>query len=178
MAKIGLKNLYYAVITVGTNDTETYGTPVKIGEAVSVDVNPTTETATLYGDDMAVATDTQMREVSVTIETTDLSLSAQAALLGHTYDETKKELSAKGDDEAPYVGIAFESKMHNGKIRCVKLMKGKFSPTQETTNTKGEQLQYQVPSLTGTFVVDTSGVWKKVKEFDKGADTSTWYSTF
>ena len=176
MAKIGLKNLYYAVITEGTNGAETYGTMKKIGEAVSVDVNPTTDTVTLYGDDMSVATDTQMREVSVTIETTDISLEYQAELLGHTYSDGT--LTAKGDDEAPYVGIAFESKMHGGKIRCVKLAKGKFAPTQETTNTKGEQLQYQVPSLTGTFVSRADGVWKKVKDYDKGSSTADWYASF
>lgn len=176
MAKIGLKNLYYAVITIGANGKETYGEMKKIGNAVSVDVNPTTDTATLYGDDMSIATETQMRDVSVTIETSDIPLEDQAALLGHTYNEGT--LTAKGDDDAPYVGLAFESKMHSGGIRCVKLAKGKFAPTQETTNTKGESLQYQVPSLTGTFVSRADGVWKLVKEFAKGASTDEWYTKF
>ena len=88
MAQIGLKNLYYSVITIGTGGAETYATPKKIGNAVSVDISPSIQTTSLYGDDMAVATDVSLQEVRVTIETTDIPLEDQAALLGHTYNST------------------------------------------------------------------------------------------
>lgn len=176
MAQIGLKNLYYSVMTIGDNGTESYGTPVKIGEAISVDINPSFDKVSLYGDDMAVATDISMKEVEVTIETTDIPLKDQAALLGHSYSESDG-LTANMTDSAPYVALLFESEKHSGGIRCVKLMKGKFAPTQETINTKGESLEYQVPSLTGTFVADKSGDWKKIKDFAKGAATASWYTS-
>lgn len=57
MALIGLKNLHYAKIN-DDNTTATYGTLVKIGNAVFVDINPTVQKAALYGYDMAVATAT------------------------------------------------------------------------------------------------------------------------
>ena len=176
MAQIGLKHLHYAVMTIdAATGAESYGTPKKIGEAVSVDINPTTQTANLYGDDMAVATDIALQEISVTIETTYVPLEDQAALLGHTY--TNGQLTAKMSDSAPYVALLFESQKHDGGIRCVKLLKGKFAPSQETINTKGEQLDYQVPQLTGTFVAAASGVWKIIKDFDKDADTASWYTS-
>jgi len=177
MAQIGLKNIYYAVMTIGSGSAaDSYGTPVKIGEAISVDINPSVATNNLYGDDMAVATDTITKEISVTIETTDISLENQAALLGHTYSAADG-LTANMTDTAPYVALLFESDKHNGGIRCVKLMKGKFAPTQEKIQTRGENLNYQTPSLTGTFVADKNGDWKKVKDFAKGADTSSWYAS-
>lgn len=176
MAQIGLKYLHYAVMTIDAETgAESYGTPKKIGEAVSVDINPTTQTANLYGDDMAVATDIALQEISVTIETTHVPLADQAALLGHTY--TNGQLTAKMSDTAPYVALLFESQKHNGGIRCVKLLKGKFAPSQETINTKGEQLDYQVPQLTGTFVAAASGAWKIIKDFDADADTASWYTS-
>ena len=175
MAQIGLKNLYYAVMTIGSGGAESYGTPKKIGHAVSVDINPTTETASLYGDDMAVATDVAMKEVTVTIETTDIPLEDQAALLGHTY--SNGELTASMSDVAPYVALLFESQKHDGGIRCVKLLKGKFAPSQETINTKGERLEYQTPSLEGTFVAAASGAWKIIKDFAEDANTSSWYQS-
>lgn len=173
MAQIGLKNLYYAV---QSGENETYSTPKKIGEAVSVDINPSFDKVSLYGDDMAVATDISMKEVEVTIETTNIPLEDQAALLGHTY-LAEEGLTASMTDSAPYVALLFESEKHDGGIRCVKLMKGKFAPTQETINTKGESLEYQVPSLTGTFVADKNGVWKKIKDFAKGTSTADWYTS-
>ncbi|MBR0059912.1 MAG: hypothetical protein IJP68_00385 [Selenomonadaceae bacterium] len=176
MAQIGLKNLYYAVMTINAETgAETYGTPKKIGHAVSVDINPTTQTANLYGDDMAVATDIALQEIAVTIETTHVPLEDQAALLGHTY--ANGQLTAKMSDTAPYVALLFESQKHDGGIRCVKLLKGKFAPSQETINTKGESLDYQVPQLVGTFVAAASGSWKIIKDFEADADTASWYTS-
>ena len=184
MAQIGLKNIYYAkqLTDVAPNGQDTgsatYEKPKKIGNAVSVDINPTTQTANLFGDDMAVATDISLQEVSVTIETTDIPLADQAALLGHTYDTVTGSMTAKGSDTAPDVALLFESEKHDGGIRCVKLLKGKFAPSQETINTKGDSLDYQVPQLVGTFVSRQSdSAWKIVKDFAAGASTSDWYTS-
>ena len=184
MAQIGLKHIYYArqLTDVAPNGSEagtaTYETPKKIGNAVSADINPTTNTANLYGDDGAVATAISLGEISVTLETTDIPLEDQAILLGHSYDSVSGTMTAKGSDSAPDVAILFESEKHDGGIRCVKLVKGKFAPAQETINTKGENLEYQVPQITGTFVTRQSdGAWKVVKDFTKGADTASWYAS-
>ena len=178
MALIGLKNLHYATIS-GDSATTTYGTPKKIGNAVSVDINPTIQKASLYGDDMAVATATGLGEITVALETTDIPLADQAILLGATYDSTTSSVITKSTDVAPYVGIAFESEKHYGGIRCVKLFKGKFAPTQETINTKGENIEYQVPKIAGTFVARQSdGAWKQIKDFAAGASTAAWYTEF
>ena len=176
MAQIGLKNLYYAVMTIDAETgAETYGTPKKIGYAVSVDIQPQIQTANLYGDDMAVATDIALQEITVTIETTHIPLEDQAALLGHTY--SNGQLTAKMSDTAPYVALLFESKKHDGGIRCVKLLKGKFAASQEQIQTKGANLEYQSPSLEGTFVAAASGAWKIIKDFEKDADTASWYTS-
>lgn len=179
MALVGLKNIHYAVISADSDSGTTYDTPKKIGNAVSVDINPSTQKAALYGDDMAVATATAMGEVTVTIETTDIPLEDLATLLGATADSTTGEIIFKSTDVAPYVGLAFESEKHDGGIRCMKLLKGKFAQTQETINTKSEQLQYQVPKIEGTFVARQSdGGWKQFKDVTAGTSTATWYSTF
>lgn len=183
MAQIGLKHIHYATQLTDvapngeTAGSSTYGTPKKIGNAVSVDIQPATQTANLFGDDMAVATDITLQEVSVTIETTDIPLEDQAILLGHTYDSVSGSMTAKGSDTAPDVALLFESQKHDGDTRCVKLLKGKFAPSQEQIQTKGDQLNYQVPQLTGTFVSRQSdSAWKIIKDFAKGADTSSWYT--
>lgn len=184
MAQIGLKNIHYAkqltdVAPDGaTEGSATYATPKKIGNAVSADINPTTNTANLYGDDSAVATAISLGEITVTLETTDIPLADQAILLGHTYDSVSGTMTAKGGDIAPDVAILFESEKHNGGIRCTKLLKGKFAPAQEIINTKGENLEYQVPQITGTFVTRQSDkAWKIVKDFATGADTTEWYTS-
>ena len=178
MAQIGLKNFYYATCTVDDSDpdsVESYDTPTKIGHAVSVDINPEIQNISLYGDDMAVATDSSMKEVTVTIETTDIPISDLAVILGH--DASGDGYTAKMTDSPPYVALLFESQKLDGGIRCVQLVKGKFSLTQETINTKGENMEYQVPKLTGKFVARKDGVWKVVKDYAKDSSTEDWYQS-
>jgi phi13 family phage major tail protein len=89
-------------------------------------------------------------------------------------------LEAKASDTAPYVGLAFEAKKHNGETRYVKLLKGRFSPTQETIQTKGESVQFTTPKLEGRFVARTyDGVWKRIVDSDNSGSATLitgWYS--
>lgn len=180
MALVGLKNIYYAIVESDTATATTYGTPVKIGNAMSVDINPTVNKTQLFGDDMAVAADVSLGEITVTLETTDIPLNDLANLLGNTYDSTSNTLVAKSSDSssAAYVALMFESTKHTGGIRCVKLYKGRFAPTQETINTKGENIEYQAPKLEGTFVARQSdGAWKMIKDYTEGESTADWYTS-
>lgn len=180
MATVGLKNLYYAALSSDTSSGATYDTPVKIAGAVSVDINPSVNFATLYGDDAPFAADSSMSEITVTIESCDLTLEDQAALLGHTVNSTTKQLVAKASDTAPYVALLFEAKKHNGNTRYVKLLKGKFAPTQETMQTKGESVTYTTPRLEGRFVArEYDGAWKRVADSDNTESATLiagWYS--
>ena len=185
MALVGLKHIHYAVISADTAaagetpGSTTYGTPKKIGNAVSVDINPAINKNSLYGDDMAVATASSMGDITVTLETTDIPLEDLAVLLGSTVDTVNNTITSKSTDVAPYVGIAFESEKHDGGIRCVKLLKGKFAPSQETINTRGENIEYQVPRIEGVFVARQSdGAWKTIKDVTAGTSTSSWYTSF
>lgn len=179
MAQIGLKKFYYAVMS--TEDTATsapvYETPKRITGLNTVDINPTINKATLYGDDAALATAISFGEVEVTIDLADLPLVDRAALLGHTIG-TDGVMVSKGSDTAPYVAIMFESETHNGLIRYVKLLKGKFAESQETINTRGDNVEYQLPKITGTFVCRANdGAWKKDIDTSDTTIATSWYAS-
>lgn len=178
MALIGLRNFYYALMT--TEDTATtaavYGTPKRIVGINSIDINPTVNKATLYGDDSALATASSLGEIEVTLDIADLPVEDLAALLGHTI--SGGVMVSKGSDSAPYVAIMFESEKHNGEIRYVKLLKGKFSESQETINTRGDSIEYQVPQITGTFVSRTNdSAWKHTRDTTDTAVATAWYAS-
>lgn len=178
MALIGLRNFYYATMT--TEDTATtaatYGTPKRIVGINSIDINPTVNKATLYGDDSALATASSLGEIEVTLDIADLPIEDLAALLGHTVNNGI--MISKGSDSAPYVAIMFESEKHNGEIRYVKLLKGKFSESQETINTRGDSIEYQVPQITGTFVSRTNdSAWKHTQDTTDTAIATSWYAS-
>ena len=178
MALVGLRNFFYAVMT--TEDTATsapvYDTPKRIIGINSIDINPTINKATLYGDDTALATASSLGEIEVTIDIADLPIEDLGALLGHTISEGV--LVSKGSDSAPYVAVMFESEKHNGNTRYVKLLKGKFSESQETINTRGDSIDYQVPQITGTFVSRTNdSAWKHTTDSTDTAVATTWYAS-
>ena len=178
MAQIGLRNFYYSVMTKEDTATTaaTYDTPKRVAGINAIDINPTVNKATLYGDDVALATASSLGEIAVTIDVADLPLEDLAALLGHTV--TGGVMVSKGSDSAPYVAIMFESEKHNGETRYVKLLKGKFSESQETINTRGESINYQIPKITANFVARSNdSAWKKTQDSTDTTVATSWYAS-
>ena len=176
MAQIGLKNLYYAPLSKDDSTGATYGTPVKIAGLISVNISPSNSTSTLHADDIPFAVASTLGEVSVTVEAADIPLQAQAALLGHTVSGNK--MICKGSDQAPYVAILFESDKHDGTTRYVKLLKGKFHDPNEDLQTKGDSVEYQTPSIEGTFVCrEYDGAWKETADSASGTPITDWYDS-
>ena len=176
MAKIGLKKFYYAPLTKDDETGVTYGTPKRIMGINSIDINPTVQKATAYGDDVPMATASSISEIVLRISTVDLPLEDKAALLGHKMVDGVMESST--DAEPPYVAVMCESKTHDGKIQYEKFLKGKFSETQETINTKGENIEYQLPEIEGSFVArEYDGKWRKTTVTTDTTVATSWYAS-
>ena len=180
MAIIGLKNLHYAVMT--QEDTATtaavYGTPKPLKGIVSVDVSPENETATLYGDNTALATFTATKSRAITLEVADLPLEDEAVLLGHDYDSETNVMTVHGNDVAPNVALMFDADTHDGKTQYTTFYKGKFAEAQHTDNTRGESMEFGLHNLEGTFVARTNDdkVYAKKVTTDPTVATS-WYTS-
>ena len=88
-------------------------------------------------------------------------------------------MKSSAEDKAPYVAIMFESDKHDGKKRYVKLLKGRFSVSQETINTKGDSVEFQLPQITGKFVARESDKMWKLTHDETGTNDTTaekWYN--
>ncbi|MBD1373714.1 phage tail protein [Hazenella sp. IB182357] len=149
-AQVGLKDLYYALLTKDDSTGVTYDTPQKLAPAVSATVTPNVESATDYADDGAFETTNSLAAVDVSIETNQLPLDKQAALAGHTVENGM--LIKKSTDISPYVALGFRSLKADGSELYVWLYKGKFNPIETSLQTKGESVEFQHPTISGTFV--------------------------
>lgn len=179
MAKVGLSNFYYALNTKDDNTGVTYSPPVKVAGIISADIKTGSDTATLFADNGPAETATALGEITVDIELKDLSLEAQAALLGHTI--TAGVMKNNADDVAPYVAIMFESLKSNGKKRFVKLLKGKFQEPDDTNKTKEDKIAFQTQKISGKFVIrEFDGIWKETTDEDAtgyvAATGTAWYT--
>lgn len=82
MATIGLRDLYRAPITTGSDGKETYGTPVKMAKAISAELTVEAAEAILYADDGADEVVKEFVKGEIKLGVNDLLPADLAALWG------------------------------------------------------------------------------------------------
>ena len=175
MAKIGLTNFRYGILTEGTDGTPTYGGPLTPGKAVSCTVDITNNDASLYADDALAESDTSFAGGSVTMGIDEADIDTMANLLGH--DVTEGVMTRSVDDVAPYVGLGrIVTKMVSNvqKFKVEFLYKVKFSEPSQDNQTKGESVEFSTTEIQGTVAALANGKWSVTKEFDTKAAALTY----
>lgn len=175
MANIGLSNIWFSVLTEGSDGTPTYAGATNLGKAVSATVSVTNNEAELYGDDALAEADTSFARGNITLGVTDDDDTIFAPLLGHTI--TDGEVVKNVNDAAPYVGVGrIVTKMVNSayKYKVEFLYKCKFSEPSREEQTKGENIEFATPSIEGIFGALANGNWNLTKTFDTKSDALTY----
>ena len=176
MAKIGLNNFRYSMLTEAADGTPSYNGAKKPAKAVSCNVDITNNEAALWADDALAESDTSFQSGTVTMGIDDEDTETMAALLGHDVDE-QGEMVRNANDAAPYVGVGrVIVKMVGGvyKYKVEFLHKVKFSEPSQEDQTKGESLEFGTSELTGTVAALGNGDWSKTKTFDTKAEAITY----
>jgi len=176
MAKIGLNNFRYSILTEDEDGTPTYAGAKKPAKAISCKVDISTSSASLYADDAQAESDTTFQSGTVTIGIDEDDDKTLAELLGHQIDE-QGEMTRNANDSAPYVGLGrVVVKMINGvrKYKVEFLNKVKFSEPSQDDATKGENLDFKTTELQGTVSTLADGNWSKTKTFATQQDAITY----
>ena len=175
MARIGLDNFRYGILTEDAQGNATYGVAKKPGKAISCNVSVSNNDAKLYADNGLAESDTSFQSATVTMGIDDDDLQIQADLLGHTL--ATGVITRNSNDIAPYVGLGrIVTKLVNGahKYKVEFLCKVKFSePSQEDT-TKGESVEFGTVEIEGTASALANGDWSKAQTFDTYAAAVTY----
>ena len=167
MAKIGLDNFRYGILTEEADGTPVYGVAKKPGKAISCNVSISNNTAKLYADNVLAESDTSFQSGTVTIGLDEDDITTQADLLGHTVEDGV--LIRNSNDAAPYVGLGrIITKMVNGayKYKVEFLAKVKFGEPSQENQTKGESVEFGTVELEGTVAALANGEWSNAKTFD------------
>lgn len=169
MAKIGLRYPIYKTL----EETPKSGV---IGKAIQADISIQVNDVKLYADDALAESDRSFQNGTLALGIDDLSDTIQADLLGHTVNESG-EIVANKDDNPPNAGVGFYgTKQVNGvqKFRAIWLHKVKFSEPDDTNQTKGENVAFSTPTLSGNIMVDDNGDWKSEQTFDTKTEAETY----
>lgn len=158
---IGLSNVVYSLLNADpSSGLATYETAVRVPGAISAKVNPNSSMDTLFAEDGPFETASTIGQISVELNVADLNLDTQAAFLGHSV--AGGILIRKGSDVPPWIALGFKTLKTNGKYRYTWLAKGKFSAPQQDNQTKGDKIQFQTPTITGSFVQrDCDAEWQR-----------------
>lgn len=172
MAKIGLNNFRYGILTEAQDGTPSYAGPKTPGKAISCSVEVSNNDATLYADDVVQESDTSFAGGTATIGVDRADYETQADLLGHTYTE-ENGLVRNSNDTAPYVGFGRIIKlMQDGVIKWKVefLYKVKFAEPSQDDNTQGESVEFGTVEMQGQVAQLGNGDWSKSQMFDTKAD--------
>lgn len=170
-----------------TNDgtTVSYSDAVKIGDAMTVDLELRWAEARLYAEGRLAE---YLREAiggNASIGVKYITDAAQTLLFGvrsGTRTVGSKTISSRkygANDTGSYVGFSFYSDdMIDGvkKYTCALVTKARFSYPSMTRQTKGENITFQTPTTTGEFLPDDSADLDliEVAICDTEADAAAW----
>lgn len=177
MAKIGLTNFRYGVLTEAQDGTPSYDGAHTPAKAISCNVEISNNEAVLYADDTVAESDTSFQSGTVTIGIDDEDQETMATLLGHTVDEQTGDMVRNANDTAPYVGFGrVITKMVGGayKYKVEFLYKVKFAEPSQEDNTKGESLEFATSEMEGTVATLANGKWSVTKTFNTKAEAITY----
>ena len=184
MARIGLTNIWYGILTEGDNGAATYSGAKSFGKAISCKVDISNNDAKLYADDTLAESDTSFNNGTVTLGVDEDADETFAEILGHTLTKPSDssgsttgggEVVRTASDSAPYVGLGrVITKMVNGtyKYKAEFLAKVKFSEPSNEENTKGENVEFATPEIEGIIssLADEKGTWSKSQTFATKAE--------
>lgn len=168
MARIGLNNFRYSVLTEASDGTPSYAGAKKPAKAISCSVDITNNSAVLYADDAVAESDTSFQSGTCTIGIDDDNVAMMAEMLGHTYDSTSGVMVRNANDVAPYVGfgrVIVKMVENVKKYKVEFLYKVKFGEPSQEDNTKGESLEFATSEMEGMVSALANGKWSETATF-------------
>ena len=168
MAKIGLNNFRYSILTEAEDGTPSYAGAKSLGKAIDCKVSIEKYEAELYADDTLAESDNTFKKGTVTLTTDEDDDTIFSELLGHEIS-VDGEMIRKDTDVAPYVGLGrILTKVVNGayKYKVEFLPKVKMSEPEQDEQTKGDSIEFKTPNIEGIVTKLSDGTWSKAKTFD------------
>ena len=141
---------------------KTYENAFEFGKAVGITVTPSYAEGSLYADDGQAEYDKEFSFADVSLNTSTIPVEGRKVMFGNT--TTEKGAKSNKDDQANEVGMGWVSvEKVDGKRNFIAnfLYKVKFSEPADEHATRGENIEYKTPSITGRASADEDGDWKE-----------------
>ena len=143
--KYGIKNCYYAVATLGSDNSATYGTPVALPGAVSISLEPQGDNTTFYADNIAYWVGNGNNGYSGTLELARIPDSFKKDVLGMIKDN-KNILVENMGAAIVHFALLFQ---FEGDVKATKhvMYNCTASRAAEAGTTKAESIEPQTETI-------------------------------
>lgn len=169
MPQFGLKYIHAAPYNL-TDGAVSYGEPVKVGDAMTVQIEPEIAEASLYAEDAKAEYMRLMVGGTISMGIKYIMATAKTLLLGVRADtrsitytpaggsETTEEITGQkigANDTGKYVGLSFYCPDIRDTVKkyfCLFIRKNLFGPPSMNLQTRGQNIQFNTPTITGQFL--------------------------
>lgn len=174
--KYGLRNVYYAIATIGTDGTASYDSPVAFPGAVSLSIEPQGETSPFYADNIVYYTSISNTGYEGDLEMARIIDSFKTDVLGEIADDKNVYLEDAGASPIHFA-LMFQFEGDESATRHV-LYNCVATRTSLSGSTKTESIEPQTEtvSLTAASVYFSSIQKDIVKASTSAATDSTTYN--
>ena len=163
---VGLKDLYYALVTQDDELGYVTETPAKLAPVATAKATPSTASETQYMDDQAYDNVSAEGETKLEIEISNLPESIRARLSGEVFDEASGRTFDNADPSgAPYFALGYRFKKSNGKYRYRWYNKCRLEKPTEENATQADKPTLKTSTLNITAI-------KTIYQFDLRGDGS------
>ena len=159
---------------------KTYSNGMVLPGLVGTTVTPNSVEGSLYADNQMSEHEEFFTYASVEAEASDIPLAASAILFGHTVNAEEKSETSKSTDESNIVGYGFCQEKSVKKVKSFVacwLLQVKFVEGADSAQTRGDNISYSTPKLSGKAYADDANVWREKKEFKTEAEAYEWLRT-
>ena len=185
MAFIGMRHVVGAAIATHTDGSEpTYSAGCDMGKAISGNLTINRNDNPLYADDVIAEDDNSITSMELELGLDDLDEDTQdkMGLIKKVTSTTDVTTYYNNDAPGADMGVGYIRVRRRGgttTFQAVWIYKAKFSMTAENTQTKGESIEWQTPTVTGRCAgIDMDGTgartFRKVRNYDTETAATAW----
>lgn len=152
MARTGVRQPYFLKILSEENGEVKYASGISMGKAVKVEVKGKAVNAELDADDKTAIVINLTAGADISVETDTIPEDSLLEITGARKDDNGA-IHYSSDDQAPYGGFAFKTKLDNGKFQCFMVLKTKFGvPPVSAQTSGGSSVTIQTNTVEGTAI--------------------------
>lgn len=180
--KYGIKNVYYAVATIATDGSATYGTPVALPGAVSLSMEAQGDSNIFYADNIAYFVSQSNNGYQGDLEVAYIPDAFRTAILGEYESNNGKVLLEEADVNPTHFALLFQFEGDANATRYC-MYNCTASRPSAASNTKSESIEPQTETITITATsIFNSSLNKDIVRAKTGDSTTTavyngWFST-